>query len=136
MRLFLELAALGLFTVACLLPFIFRGQGQRFGWPKAWKAVATRYRRWFLAELAGNLHNKRDRDQKAMALWLTGRCLFCNQEFRHGETVVWLPAHRRAYCFECRDSIDAEERDEAEREAKAGEYVTHGVAKGGFYRGR
>jgi hypothetical protein len=95
--------------------------------------LACRYRRWFRAENSGSYKLKKALDQKALALHLSGRCLFCGREFEHGESGVCLPAHHRWYCFDCRDSIDAEERDEAEREARAGAYTTHGVTKKDFY---
>ena len=99
-----------------------------------WKSVAHRLRRWFKAELAGSLRNKRDRDQAVYRLWLVGLCAFCGSEFGHGEEVIWMPDHHRGYCLPCRDSIDASEREEAELEARAGPYAVRGVAKGDFYR--
>jgi hypothetical protein len=102
-------------------------------WSRHWHLVALRYRRWFRSELAGNLFNKRRGDQATFKLWLVGRCVFCDRPFGELEEVIWIPAHRRGYCLPCRDSILAEEKDEADREARSGPYVTLGVPKKDFY---
>lgn len=99
-----------------------------------WKAVSKRLKRWFKAELSGNLFNKRRGDEAVYKLWLVGRCVFCGEEFGQAEEVIWMPDHRRAYCLPCRDSIDASEREEAELERRMGPYAVRGVAKGDFYR--
>lgn len=99
----------------------------------AWRLAAARYRRWFRAELAGNLFNKRRGDQATYKLHLTGRCAFCGQPFDELETIVWIPGWHRGYCLGCRDEIDAAERAEAEAEAKVDVYARHGVARKDFY---
>ena len=99
-----------------------------------WKLVAHRYRRWFKAELAGNLHNKRRGDEATYKLHLAGRCAFCGLEFTHGERITWMPDHQRGYCDSCRDEIDAAERREREQEAAMDGYALRGVSRKDFYR--
>lgn len=94
---------------------------------RAWQATSAGWR----GECMEAERQVRKLEEK---LELTNRCAFCGVEFGHGETILWMPDFRRGYCTACRDEIDAAEREEREREAKAGEYGTRGVAKGDFYR--